>query len=89
MPERGKACGPAIRLTSTFGATRHRTWRLKGCLSRDGMLHMMFKLSQCAEKKWRKLRGFNFHDNVKYLSHSFPCALSFRLNGHTVRVGRD
>ena len=22
------------------------------------MLHMMFKLSQCAEKSWRKLRGF-------------------------------
>ena len=21
---------------------------------------MMFKLSQCAEKNWRKLRGFNF-----------------------------
>ena len=27
-------------------------------LSRDGMLHMMFKLGQCAEKSWRKLRGF-------------------------------
>ena len=23
------------------------------------MLHMMFKLGMCAEKKWRKLRGFN------------------------------
>jgi len=23
------------------------------------MLHMMFKLGQCAEKKWRRLRGFN------------------------------
>ena len=23
-------------------------------------LHMMFKLSQCAEKNWRKLRGFNY-----------------------------
>ena len=21
---------------------------------------MMFKLGQCAEKKWRKLRGFNY-----------------------------
>ena len=30
----------------------------KGCISRDGMLHMMFKLGQCAEKSWRKLRGF-------------------------------
>jgi len=24
------------------------------------MLHMMLKLSQCAEKNWRKLRGFNY-----------------------------
>ena len=24
------------------------------------MLHMMFKLGQCAEKKWRRLRGFNY-----------------------------
>lgn len=38
----------------------HRTKRAKGCLSRDSMLHMMFKLSQCAEGKWRKLRGFGF-----------------------------
>ena len=41
-------------IESTFGTIRHRTKRSKGCLSRDGMLHMMFKLSQCAEKKWRK-----------------------------------
>ncbi|MBT7765691.1 MAG: IS256 family transposase, partial [Bdellovibrionales bacterium] len=32
----------------------------KGCLSRDGMLHMIFKLGQCAEKKWKRLRGFNY-----------------------------
>ena len=25
---------------------------------------MMFKLSQCAEKKWRKLRSFNFLGKV-------------------------
>jgi hypothetical protein len=24
------------------------------------MLHMMFKLGQCAEQNWRKLRGFNY-----------------------------
>jgi putative transposase len=24
------------------------------------MLHMMFKMGQCAEKKWRRLRGFNY-----------------------------
>ena len=47
-------------IESTFGTIRHRTKRSKGCLTRDGMLHMMFKLSQCAEKNWRKLRGFNY-----------------------------
>jgi hypothetical protein len=36
----------------------------KGCLSRDGMLHMMFKLGQCAEKKWRRLRGFDYLTKV-------------------------
>jgi putative transposase len=45
-------------IDSSFGTIRHRTKRSKGCLSRDGMLHMMFKLGQCAEKKWRRLRGF-------------------------------
>ena len=24
------------------------------------MLHMIFKLSQCAEQNWRKLRGFDY-----------------------------
>ena len=47
-------------IESTFGTIRHRTKRSKGCLTRDGMLHMMFKLGQCAEKKWRRLRGFDF-----------------------------
>ncbi len=45
-------------IESTFGTIRHRTTRTKGCLTRDGMLHMMFKLGQCAEKTWRRLRGF-------------------------------
>ncbi len=47
-------------IESTFGTIRHRTKRSKGCLSRDGMLHMLFKLGQCAEEKWRKLRGFDY-----------------------------
>ena len=38
-------------IESTFGTIRHRTKRSKGCLSRDGMLQMMFKLGQCAEKR--------------------------------------
>ena len=47
-------------IESTFETFRHRTKRSKGCLSRDGMLHMIFKLGMCAEKKWRRLRGFDY-----------------------------
>jgi len=47
-------------IESTFGTIRHRTKRSKGCLTRNGMLHMMFKLGLCAEKKWRRLRGFDY-----------------------------
>ncbi len=59
-------------IESTFGTIRHlptvgwarpggpgRAQRSKGCLSRDGMLHRMFKPGQCAGKKWRRLRGFD------------------------------
>lgn len=45
-------------IESTFATIRHRTTRTKGCVTRDSLLHMMFKLGQCAEKNWRKLRGF-------------------------------
>ena len=46
-------------IESTFATIRHRTKRSKGCLTRNGMLHMIFKLGQCAEQNWRKLRGFD------------------------------
>lgn len=51
-------------IESTFGTIRHRTIRSKGCLSRDGMLHMIFKLGKSAEENWRKLRGFSFLGKV-------------------------
>ena len=47
-------------IESTFGTIRHRTKRSKGCLSRDSMLHMIFKLGECAQKNWRKQRGFDY-----------------------------
>jgi putative transposase len=46
-------------IESTFATIRHRTKRSKGCLSRTSMLHMMFKLGQCAQKRWHRLRGFD------------------------------
>ena len=45
-------------IESTFATIRHRTERTKGCLTRDGMLSMIFKLGMSAEKNWRRLRGF-------------------------------
>jgi putative transposase len=39
---------------------RHRTDRTKGCLTREGMLAMIYKLGQSAERNWRRLRGFEW-----------------------------
>ena len=47
-------------IESMFATIRHRTTRMKGCVTRDSLLHMMFKLDQSAEKNWRKLRGFAY-----------------------------
>ncbi len=51
-------------IESTFGTIRHRTRRCKGCLSREGTLHMIFKLGMSAEKNWRRLRGFAYLGKV-------------------------
>lgn len=47
-------------IESTFGTIRHRTKRAKGCLARDGVLHMIFKLGECAQKNWRRQRGLSY-----------------------------
>jgi transposase-like protein len=57
-------------IESTFATIRHRTDRTKGCLTRDGMLAMIYKLGQSAERSWRRLRGFEWLakvvDGVKF-----------------------
>ena len=45
-------------IESTFGTVRHRTRRAKGCPSRQGALHMIFKLGAVAQSHWRRLNGF-------------------------------
>ena len=45
-------------IESTFATIRHRTDRAKGCVSRNTMLTMIYKLGMSAEKRWRKIRGF-------------------------------
>ena len=45
-------------IESTFATIRHRTARTKGCVSRNTMLAMIFKLGTSAQRRWRRLRGF-------------------------------
>ena len=47
-------------IESTFATVRHRTDRTKGCLTRDGMLAMIYKLGMAAERNWRRLRAFQW-----------------------------
>ncbi len=62
-------------IESTFATVRLRTVRTKGSGSRTACLTMVFKLAQCAEKRWRRLngqelipeviRGVKFVDGIK------------------------
>ncbi len=45
-------------IESTFATVRHRTRRTKGCGSRSATLMMVYKLTNEAEKHWRRLNGF-------------------------------
>jgi hypothetical protein len=42
------------------GSQPERAIQTRGCVTRDSLLHMMFKLGECAEQNWRKLRGFKY-----------------------------
>lgn len=57
---------PSIRSTnvieSTFATVRHRTRQTKGCGTRLATLTMVFKLAQCAKKRWQKIQG---HRKIK------------------------
>ena len=45
-------------IESRFATVRHWTDRTKGCLTRDGMLAMIYKRGLCAGCRWRRLCGF-------------------------------
>ena len=47
-------------MESTFDSIRHRTWSTNVCLLRNVLFHMMSKLRQCVEKKWKKFTGLNY-----------------------------
>ncbi len=44
-------------IESTFASVRLRTAKTRGCVSRAGILAMVFKLAKSAEGCWRVLRG--------------------------------
>jgi transposase-like protein len=44
-------------IESTFATVRLRTSKTRGCVSRTGILAMVFKLTKSAVQRWRKLKG--------------------------------
>jgi len=44
-------------IESIFATVRLRTHKTKNCLKRDNMLSMVFKLTQSAQKRWRRING--------------------------------
>lgn len=44
-------------IESTFATVRLRTVKTRGCVSRAGLLAMVFKLTKVAEQNWRTLKG--------------------------------
>ena len=44
-------------IESTFATVRLRTTKTRGCVSRAGLLAMVFKLVKTAEQNWRTLKG--------------------------------
>ena len=51
-------------IESTFATVRLRTNKTKGCGSRIACLTMVFKLMQCAEKRWLSLNAANLIPDV-------------------------
>jgi hypothetical protein len=45
-------------IQSAFATIRHRSNRAKGCVSRDSILSMLFKLGMTAQDTWRRRGGF-------------------------------
>ena len=59
-------------IESTFATVKLRTAKTRGCLSRQTMLTMVFKLGRSAQKRWRRLQGYRrlgeVIENVKFIN---------------------
>ena len=57
-------------IESTFATVK--TAKTRGCLSRQTMLTMVFKLCRSAQKRWRRLQGYRrlgeVIENVKFIN---------------------
>lgn len=51
-------------IESTFATVRLRTTKTRGCVSRNSILAMVFKLAKCAEQNWHRLNGSDFLPEV-------------------------
>ena len=57
-PSTGKHIRTTKSIESVFATVRHRTVRIKGCLSHKTALAMVCKLLMAASKTWRRLNGY-------------------------------
>ena len=83
-----RSTGTTNPIESAFGTIRCRTGKNKGCLSSQGMLHMIFKLGMRAENNWRKLNGSDFTSIpfLNFIHGRRRPASCLRWNPITVRV---
>lgn len=51
-------------IESTFATVRLRTDKTRGCVAKDTILALVFKLVQSAEKRWLRIRGFEYLADV-------------------------
>lgn len=47
-------------IESTFASVRHRSKQCKGAFTQTSAMTLIFKLIQAAEKRWRKIDGFEY-----------------------------
>src|SRR5699024_1057801 len=52
-------------IESTFATVRLRTAKTRGCVSRDTILGLTFKLGQSAAQRWRRLRGYKWLERLE------------------------
>ncbi|KAF0281970.1 hypothetical protein BA900_08275 [Spiribacter roseus] len=51
-------------IESTFATVRLRTAKTRGCVTRNTVLSLAFKLGHSAQKRWRRLRGYQWLDKL-------------------------